>query len=173
VRPLVAGTVGLRPLDPPLSTAAWYGDSPLQLAIPADWSALVHEPDPPPLDRDQMLAAQHGPVGAPPLASIATGARRVVIIVDDHTRPTPADTVLPLPLDDLECAGIDRANVTILVATGTHGPASADGMTRKVGPSAGGCRLVSHDDLAGCPKVGVTRMGTPVFVTGSSSPPTS
>jgi len=165
VRQLVADMTGLRPVDPPLSTAAWYGDPPLELAFPADWSVVIHQPElPPPLDHDQMLAALRDTVGAPALASIATGARRVVVIIDDLTRPTPSEAVLPLLLDELENAGAKRENVTILVATGTHGPASADAMMRKVGRSAQGCRLVSHDDLADCPKVGHTGMGTPVFV---------
>jgi nickel-dependent lactate racemase len=152
-------------VDPPLSTAAWYGDPPLQLAFPADWSVVVHEPDlPPPLGRDEILAALRDPVGAPPLASVAVGRRRVVIIVDDLTRPTPAELVLELMLAELGAAGIMREQVTILVASGTHGPPSLDAMRRKVGRSAEGCRLVAHDDLAECPKVGVSRMGTPVFV---------
>jgi hypothetical protein len=104
-----------------------------------------------------MLAALRGRFGAPPLASIATGPRRVVIIVDDLTRPTPADAVLPLLLDDLEGAGDRSGERDDPCRDGHPRPASADGMPRKVGPSVGGCRLVSHDDLADCPK------GTPVF----------
>lgn len=165
VRPLTGDGTDLRPVEPLLSTAAWYGDLSVELAFPADWTVVVHRPElPPPLDHDQMLTALREPVGAPTLASIAAGARRVVIILDDLTRPTPAQDVLPLVLAELEDAGVTRDVVTILVATGTHGPASLDAMSRKVGGAAQGCRLISHDDLADCPKVGVTRMGTPVFV---------
>ena len=165
VRPLEAGTAGLRPVEPPLSTAAWYGDAPLHLVFPADWRVIVHEPDLPlPLGRDEMLAALRNPVGAPPLAAVASGARRVVIIVDDLTRPTPAEVVLPLILEELQGVGIERGQVTILVAAGTHGPPPVDAMRRKVGRSVEGCRLVAHDDLAHCPKIGVSRKGTPVFV---------
>ena len=165
VRELGTDMTGLRRIDRPLSTAAWYGDLPLELAFPADWSVVVHEPDlPAPLDRDQLLAALRDPVGAPSLASLAAGTRRVVIIVDDLTRPTPVETVLPLVLGEMEAAGTRREDVTIVVATGTHGPAPPDAMMRKVGRAAEGCRLISHDDLADCPKVGVTGMGTTVFV---------
>jgi nickel-dependent lactate racemase len=165
LHPLGTDSAGLRPVDPPLSTAAWYGDPALPLAFPDDWTVVVHEPDlPPPLGRDEMLAALRDPVGALPLATVAAGARRVAIIVDDLTRPTPAEVVLPLLLDELATAGIDREQVTIVVAAGTHGPPPLDAMRRKVGGAADGCRLVAHDDLAHCPKVGVSRMGTPVFV---------
>jgi lactate racemase len=156
---------GFRLVAPTLSTAAWYGDPPLELVFPEDWQVVVYEPDlPPPLDRTEVAAAIQAPVAAPSLRSLAAGARRVVVIVDDLTRPTPVELILPHILEELESAGVTRANVTILVATGTHGPASADAIKRKVGSSAKGCRLVSHDDLADCPKVGTTRMGTPVFV---------
>ena len=115
VRPLGADATGLRPLDAPLSTAAWYGDPPLPLAFPEDWTVVVHEPDlPPPLSRDEMLAALRDPIGAPPLVTVAAGARRVAIVVDDLTRPTPAEVVLPLLLDELESAGIGRERVTIV-----------------------------------------------------------
>jgi nickel-dependent lactate racemase len=165
VRPLGTDSTGLRPLDPPLSTAAWYGDPALRLAFPEDWTVVVHEPDlPPPLSRDEMVAHLRDPVGAAPLAVVAAGARRVAIIVDDLTRPTPAEVVLPLLLDELATAGIEREQVTIVIAAGTHGPPPLDAMRRKVGAAAEGCRLVAHDDLADCPKVGVSRMGTPVFV---------
>jgi nickel-dependent lactate racemase len=156
---------GLRPAVPTLTTAAWYGDLPLELVFPEDWNVVVHEPDlPPPLDRAEIAAAIQAPVAAPSLRSLAAGAHRVVVIVDDLTRPTPVEHVLPHILEELESAGTPRANVTILVGSGTHGPASSDAMKRKVGASAEGCRLVSHDDLADCPKVGVTKMRTPVFV---------
>jgi hypothetical protein len=87
-----------------------------------------------------------------------------VVIVDDLTRPTPVESVLAVLIEELEAAGVPRENITILVATGTHGPAPAEALRRKVGSAAEGCRLVSHNDLADCPKVGVTRLGTPVFV---------
>jgi nickel-dependent lactate racemase len=165
VRPLAPDMTGLRQIVPLLSTAAWYGDPPLELVFPADWNVVVHEPDlPPPLDGTEIAAAIAAPVAAPTLRSLAAGARRVVVIVDDLTRPTPVELVLPHLLEELESARVTRENVAILVATGTHGPASADAMKRKVGSSAEGCRLVSHDDLADCPKVGTTPMGTPVFV---------
>jgi nickel-dependent lactate racemase len=165
VRQLVPDMTGLRPATPTLTTAAWYGDLPVELAFPADWDVVVHEPDlPPPLHDAEILAAIGAPLGSQPLHLLAAGARRVVVIVDDLTRPTPVELVLPHILDELESAGTTRASVTILVGSGTHGPASADAMKRKVGSSAEGCRLVSHDDLADCPKVGTTRMGTPVFV---------
>lgn len=165
VRPIVTVGSTLQPTTSPIPTAAWYGDPSVDLAFPRGWSVTMYQPDlPPPLSKDEILLALRTPVGAPSLRSLATGCRRVVIIVDDLTRPTPVADVLPLTLAELEAAGVSRDQVTILVATGTHGPASAEAIKRKIGASAAGCRLRSHDDLAECPKVGVTSRGTPVHV---------
>jgi nickel-dependent lactate racemase len=148
-----------------ITTAAWYGDRQVDLQFPAAWTVSVHEPDlPRPLGYDEILAALRAPIGAPSIATMAAGARRVVVIVDDLTRPTPVELVLPALLGELEAAGVTRGQVTILVATGTHGPASMDAIRRKVGTAAAGCRLTSHDDLGDCPRIGVSRMGTPVHL---------
>ncbi len=147
-----------------ITTAAWYGDDTVDLPFPAGWQVTVHTPDlPRPLELHEIVSAVRAPVGAEPLTAIAHGARNVVIVVDDLTRPTPVEPILGVLLDELDAAGVARAQVTVLVATGTHGPASPEGLRRKVGPAAG-CRVISHDDQGDCPKVGVSRMGTPVFV---------
>ena len=163
--PVRSGETELRPLDVPLSTAAWYDDPLLPLAFPPDWDVVVHEPDlPAPLDGAGLRAAIGAPVGAPQLEELAHGIRRVVIVVDDLTRPTPVEQVLPPILEQLATAGVRREDVTILVAAGTHGPPPPAALQLKVGRSADGCRLVAHDDRAKGTKVGVTRFGTPVVV---------
>jgi nickel-dependent lactate racemase len=147
-----------------IRTAAWYGDATVDLPFPAGWQVTVHAPElPRPLELDEIVAAVRAPVGAEPLAAIARGARTVVVVVDDLTRPTPVEPILEVMLDELDAAGVARTQVTVLVASGTHGPLSPEGLKRKVGDIAG-CRVVSHDDQVDCPKIGVSRMGTPVFV---------
>ncbi len=147
--PRRVGETALRPLDVPLSTAAWYGDPLLPLSFPPEWDVVVHGPDlPEPIDATGIRAAMDRPVQAPKLRELASGVRRVVIVVDDLTRPTPVEQVLPIVLDELGEAGVQREDVTVLVAAGTHGPPSIEAMQRKVGRSADGCRLVAHDDLA-------------------------
>lgn len=55
------------------------------------------------------------PIGAAGLAEQARGARRVTIIIDDITRPTPSKVMLPAVLREL-----GTAEVTILVGVGSH-----------------------------------------------------
>ena len=47
-----------------LRTAAWYGDRPLPLELPAGWRVTTLRPStPPPLDDDQIALALDRPVG--------------------------------------------------------------------------------------------------------------
>lgn len=47
-------------------------------------------------------------------------ARKVLIIVNDITRPTPYQVILPPLLKNLEMIGIKKENITFIVATGSH-----------------------------------------------------
>lgn len=49
-------------------------------------------------------------------------ARNAVIVVNDVTRPTPYQFLLPPLVGELNAAGISDDNVTLLVATGIHRP---------------------------------------------------
>ena len=149
-----------------LRTAAWYGDEQVELAVPGGWDVTVHTPQtPPPLSDDAIDAALRTPVAQEPVSRLAAGARRPLIIIDDLTRPTPADRIVPALLRQLAEAGVAAGDVTILLATGTHQDTPPDAVARKVGPeAAAACRLLVHDDHGELVKVGRTSFGTPVHV---------
>ena len=55
-------------------------------------------------------------------------------MVDDLTRPTPAADLLPLLVDEVtQCGHLRLGAITIMLAGGTHPPASAGEMAKKVG----------------------------------------
>jgi nickel-dependent lactate racemase len=60
------------------------------------------------------------PMGVPPLAEQARGARRVVIVIDDITRPTPSRVMLPPLLQELKDAGVADSAIRVLVGVGSH-----------------------------------------------------
>ena len=68
---------------------------------------------------DEALAQ---PIGAPSLVELARGARSVLLVVDDNTRPTPTERLLPPILDRLNAAGVPDAAIELLIALGTHRP---------------------------------------------------
>jgi lactate racemase len=149
-----------------LRTAAWYGDRPLPLELPAGWRVTTLRPStPPPLGDAEIAGALERPVGQPPIRELARGRSRPLVVVDDPTRPTPAGRVLPVVLRQLADAGIPAGAVRVLVATGTHGPPRPAALAAKVGPeAAAACRLLVHDHTRGLARVGRTSFGTPVLV---------
>jgi lactate racemase len=149
-----------------LRTAAWYGDRPLTLAFPEDWRLRILAPQtPPPLPEEEIAEALERPVGQPPIRELARGRSRPLVVIDDLTRPTPAECVLPAVLRQLAEAGIPSGSVSILIASGAHGPAERGAMEKKVGPQAArSCRLLAHDHKGDLLRVGRTSFGTPVIV---------
>jgi nickel-dependent lactate racemase len=149
-----------------LRTGAWYGDRSESLEFPSSWRVTIHRPQtPPPLADAQIAASLESPVGQEPIRALARGKSRPLILVDDLTRPTPADRVLPLLLRQLEEAGIRSGDVRIMLAQGTHEHAPGDALARKVGSEAArACRLLVHDHRAATVRVGRTSLGTPVCV---------
>jgi nickel-dependent lactate racemase len=65
----------------------------------------------------QALAA---PVGVPPLREAARGKRSACILICDITRPVPNGLFLGPLVRTLLDAGVPRAGITVLVATGLH-----------------------------------------------------
>jgi len=60
------------------------------------------------------------PVGSSPLPEILEWCQDVLILVDDYTRTTPTQKILPRLIKELERAGIKREGIRFLIASGTH-----------------------------------------------------
>src|SRR5689334_12643162 len=91
-------------------------------------------------------AALRQPIGTLPLSQLARGRRDVCIVICDITRPVPNTILLPPVLRTLEAAGIGRAAITILIATGTHRPNAGEELEALVGPDiASNYRIINHD----------------------------
>jgi len=91
------------------------------------------------------------PTGTPPLAELLRARRpeRVVIIVNDITRPTPYDIMLPPLLRTLDEAGVRPEQVTFVVATGIHRPHTDEENRRIFGADVvNRYRFVNHDCVA-------------------------
>ena len=67
-----------------------------------------------------VARALAAPVGTPPLGELARGRRSACILICDITRPVPNGLFLPSLVRTLLDAGVPRAGITVLVATGLH-----------------------------------------------------
>lgn len=111
--------------------------------------------------------ALDSPIGAAPLIELARGKRTATISVCDITRPAPNRIVLPGVLRRLEAAGIERANIVILIATGLHRPATVAEIREIVGAEiAATHRVENHDakQLSDHRFLGTTAAGTPAYI---------
>lgn len=149
-----------------LRTAAWHGDYPLHLEFPKGWRVTTYWPRTPPrLSDAQILECLENPIGQPPIRELCKGKSRPLILVDDANRPTPAARILSPLLNQLEAAGIPRAQVTILVAGGSHGTSHPQSVLLKVGQAmVNSCRILVHDPYRNTRQIGTTSFGTPVHV---------
>lgn len=146
-------------------TGAWYSDEALALDFPPEWDVTVFRPStPPPLTDAQIAEALERPSGQSPIRQICRGKSRPLVIIDDLNRPTPVARIMPFLLGHFHDAGISSRDVTILVATGTHGAPQLNAVLKKAGPEAASCKIVLHDPERGLVQVGATTSGTIVLV---------
>jgi nickel-dependent lactate racemase len=93
-----------------------------------------------------LLARLDRPTGAEALRELATGRADALVIVDDNTRHTPVDRILPLLLDYLNESGLADEDIQILTASGTHRVMTDDEVLAKVGENAyGRVAIAQHD----------------------------
>ena len=71
---------------------------------------------------DKLNDLLKNPIGSPSLKELIQqkGAEKILIIVNDITRPTPYKIILPPILDELKQIGIKREKITFMIATGIH-----------------------------------------------------
>ena len=118
-------------------------------------------------DASEVRRALSSPIGTPRLRDMAPHGGSVLILIDDNTRNTPADRILPLLLEELGQGGVATKDVTIMIALGTHRPMTREETERKVGRAIlDACRVVEHrwdrpEDLV---RLDDTEHGTEVWV---------
>jgi nickel-dependent lactate racemase len=108
------------------------------------------------------------PLGTLPLSHIVRNKKpeKVVIVVNDLTRPTPNDILLPPILETLHREGVKEDQVTFLVATGIHEPHTVEQNKQIFGENlVERYRFISHDcDSENVKNLGATSYGTPIFI---------
>ena len=94
-----------------------------------------------------------------------SGARSLLLLVDDVTRQTPTSWILPIVMDCVSRCGIEKDKINILVATGTHRPMTLAEQIKKYGESVvkiGNIKF--HNYKSDVINIGSTNSGVPVSV---------
>jgi nickel-dependent lactate racemase len=150
-----------------------WGNGELALTLPAEWHvAGILEPQLLPAVSDlsaEVRAALAQPIGLPPLHKMMESfpGGKIALVVDDGSRPTPVAQILPVVLQELQEAGVQRSQITLIPAIGLHRPMTENEIEQRVGRAClEGLSWETHDcdDLARLENLGLTTRGTPVYI---------
>lgn len=146
-----------------------WGEGVLNLPLPKTWTLLGElgpRSAPSPADvGDACREAMASPVSSPPIRVRRLSGRKIVVVVDDHSRPTPTLHFIRSVLDELAAAGALREDIDILFANGVHRHSSDEEVEDKIGRDImNDYRWRCHDphDEEGLVDLGTTSKGTPV-----------
>jgi len=147
-----------------------YGRTTLPVDFPEKLDVEWVQPDygPAALDAPALLRQRlRNPIATKPLAEQARGARRVTIVIDDITRPTPSKQMLPALVSELHDAGVSAEGIRILVGVGSHRTMTPDEMQEIVGAAIfSRYTVLNHQarDAEHLVQVGASPRGIPVWI---------
>ena len=113
-----------------------YGHEKVSFEIPDKNFIGMMDPEfTPALDnlREAIENAIDNPIGTKPLSEIVKPGKKIAVIIDDDSRPTPQSVILPLLLPRLEAAGAKPEDIRIVAALGSHRYMTEDELRRRVG----------------------------------------
>jgi lactate racemase len=116
-----------------------YADDFLSMEVPdgkvlgvVDFNEVAGATD----EKGELKSALDNPIGHKGINSLTSKGKKTVVLVDDITRPTPANRILPIVLDKLNEAGVPDRDVSILLAVGTHRMMNDHEIKEKIGEEA-------------------------------------
>jgi nickel-dependent lactate racemase len=117
-----------------------WGTSHISIDVPDTWEVIIPQQKQHEVshkskkEKDIVAEALLKPVAAKPLSKHTLKNKKVVIVVDDNTRPTPAYKFFDIVLDGLKKAGCNTKNNAIVIpALGIHTPMKQQEMEEKIG----------------------------------------
>ncbi len=145
-----------------------YGKHGLDLETPDDATVLTALQAPGLTDpAGAIVDALRKPLGTVPLAGMVKPGATVAIVHTDITRATPNALILPILLRELERAGVQRADITLINALGTHRRQTEPELRAMLGDFiVDNYRCAQHDawDDANLAAFGETSRGNPVRI---------
>ena len=145
-----------------------YGRTGLTISVPDHTDIITPEFIPGlPDEEAALLQALRHPIDSSPLVDLVKPGDSVVIVHTDITRATPNDRILPVILTELEEAGIQRQDITLLNGLGTHRPQTEAELRAMLGDAVvDNYRCLQHScfDESQLESLGHTYLGHPVRV---------
>lgn len=146
-----------------------YGGKPVSFKLPEEWRLVkiaVPAKEPKVVNEHYTIkSGLHSPVGTDKLDQIVKPRKKVAIIIDDKSRPTPTSKIVSFLLDQLNGLGVSDEDVKIIVALGLHPKNTPDELERKLGKNVlGRVKVVNHNPDDNLTYLGETSYKTPVFI---------
>jgi len=145
-----------------------FGDRIIELDIPEKnrcFNLNRNDFPAPENEEDEIRRAMENPVGSDRLKNIAKSDSTVVIMVDDRTRMTPQKRILPFILKELNDAGVNDNQVTLVIGTGTHRDMTEEEILERFGQKlVNRVKIENHNCNDNLIDKGVTRRGTRILV---------
>ncbi len=148
-----------------------WGKERLPIDLPAGWKVKGYlEPASIPAAQDaesEIINSVAHPISSPGLSSIYHPGMKVVLLVDDSSRPTPMDVLFPPVLAELERAGLVKDDLTLIPALGVHRAMTEPDISARIGRSSmAGLKWENPncDNHERMINLGITQRGTPVWI---------
>jgi lactate racemase len=145
-----------------------WGKGKMDLELPAKWK-VIGNMQPNPLKaalnpRLEILKSLGKPIGCRKLAELAKGKKKIALVIDDISRPTPVGLVAPIVMAELKKAGIKPQQVTVVPAIGLHRPMPVEEVEART--KVKGLKVVNPacDDESKMINLGTTSRGSPVWL---------
>ena len=145
-----------------------YGKGKQELSVPDENLIGVLTPnkvEAPASEEAAVKRALLEPIGSPRLRDIVKPGEKIAIVTSDITRPMPTYKVMPSLLDELNSAGVNPKDVTLVFALGSHRRHTEEEMRHLAGERAFAEINLADSDVDDCVHFGFTSNGTPVDIT--------
>ena len=147
-----------------MKTRCWHQPGDLELDFAERWEVRqcrMQGHSSPQLSSAEIEHALVNPTGTATLAEMAAGKKKVAIIFDDISRPTPIGDLLPPILGELAKAGIPDSAIRLICALGCHGAHTYQDFAAKLGTAVlKRFPVYNHNIYENCVRVGTTSQGT-------------
>jgi len=153
----------------PLKIELPYGKSKLTLEVPESMFSEILLPKKKegvknPISEVEKSIRNPVPTEFSPLDELINGSGKTSIVVNDITRSTPTHLMLPPILRVLKECGVQRDDIRIIIATGTHRPVTREEMNKILGDIAGKYKVLNHNCDDELVYLGETSFNTPVYL---------
>jgi len=148
----------------------FYGKNKVEVDVPdKNLMAILEPKDTEPLHEieREIKRSLDSPIASGKIRDIVKPHMKIAVLCDDYTRKTPAHLILPHVLNELKSAGVKPENTKIIIALGTHRPATEQEIVEKIGKNViEEYEVLNHDwkSEEGLVDLGKTSSGTPIQI---------